>query len=494
MVDFEKKFEEANSFYENHELDKALELYEELFDNDYRKDEIIPAMIDLYLAKDDFVKANEYVDLMIEKDPTDLSALSIKSFILTSSDRLDEALEYAEKIIELDPNVEEGYLLKISILHLQHKNDEIEEFVDGLLEDSPEVLGAIEELTGLNSEDLKTGIAPEFDEDADICGPECNHDHNYNHNFDSDELSDEDVDELLESLYNQIEETANGEVEELLYKANAALRFQKFDEALNLINKALDIENTNLDALLLKSAILFNQAKYEDALDTVNFLIEKYPENVDAITFKGFIYLNLADFKNAELAFKDALDLDDKDSDVWRQYSFAVASSGDNNRAIGINQKALKKFPENSDLWYDRYMFLTNIDSSLKAEEALEKCRELNPNQLDYEGKPLFGDGSDSEDTNVDESAMDDNELSSKEDEEVTELDFNDLNPEDIELSPEEERLFNLLSKEGYDSQSATELVLGSYQEALTAHPELKDDEELFKIVVDLVEEKINKD
>lgn len=489
MVDFEEKFKEANSHYENHELDEALELYEELFDNDYKKDEIIPAMIDLYLAKDDFTKADKYVDLMIEKDPNDLSALSIKSFILTSSNKLDEALDYAEKIIDIDPNVEEGYLLKISILHLQHKQDEIEEFVDDLFENNPEVLDGIEDLTGLKGEDLKTGIVPEFDEDADVCGPECDHDHD-NHN-DLDELSDEQIDELLKDLYKQIDEEVETEVERYLYKANGALRFQKFDEALDLIDEVLKIENDNLDALLLKSTILFNQAKYDEALNTINSVIKNYPDNVDAITFKGFIYLNLADFKNAELTFKDALDLNDDDSDLWRQYSFAVASSGDINRAIGINQKSLKKFPENSNLWFDRYMFLTQVDSLNKANDALEKCRELNPNQLDYEGNPVFNDVDSKKDSIGESTDLESDELS-REDEDVTELDFNDLNPEDIELSPEEERLFNLLSKEGYDSQSATELVLGSYQEALAAHPELKDDEKLFKIVVDLVEEKIN--
>ncbi|OWT33575.1 hypothetical protein BGI41_01735 [Methanobrevibacter sp. 87.7] len=479
MSDFEKKFEEANSHYEKHELDEALEIYEELYNNDYKKDEIIPAMIDLYLAKDDFDKANKFVDIIIEKDPTDLSALSIKSFILTSSNELDEALEYAEKIIDLDPNVEEGYLLKISILHLQHKQDEIEEFVDGLLENNPEVLKAIKSLTGLSAEDLKTGIVPEFDEDADACGPECDHDHHdHEHDhYDIDELDDEQVDELLKDLYKQIDESTEVEIERYLYKANGALRFQKFDEALDLINEALKIEDTNLDALLLKSAILFNQANFDDALDTINTVIKTYPDNADAVTFKGFIYLNLGDFKNAELTFKDALDLNDEDSDVWRQYSFAVASSGDNNRAIGINQKALKKFPENSDLWYDRYMFLTQIDSESKANEALEKCKELNPNQLDYQGNPVFGDNSEDFDDDSDSEEI---------------FDLNDLNTENIELSPEEQRLFDLLSKEGYDSQSATEIVLGSYQEALAAHPELKDDEDLFKIVVDLVEEKIN--
>ena len=71
-------------------------------------------------------------------------------------------------------------------------------------------------------------------------------------------------------------------------------------------------------------------------------------------------------------------------------------------------------------------------------------------------------------------------------------MDLNNVNPEDIELSPEEERLFTLLSENGYDSQKATNLVLSSYQEVMSQNLNVSDEEELFKKVVDLVEKKIH--
>lgn len=475
MADFEKMLEEANSHYEKHELDEALEIFEKLYNEDYKRQEILPAMIDLYLAKDDFDNANKSVDAILKEDPDNLNALSIKSFILTSSDELDEALDYAEKIIDLDPNVEEGYLLKISILHLQQREDEINKFVSDLEENAQEVLEGIEQLTGLSPEDLKTGIVPEFDEDADVCGPDCDHDHHHHdaEHLDIDDLSEEEVDDLIKDLYNQIDESIEIEIERYLYKANTAMRFQRFDEALELIDEALKIEDNNLDALLLKSTIYFNEGKFDDALNTINKVIEYYPTNSDALTFKGFVYINMEDFDNAEKSFKAALEIDDTDYEVWRQYTFAIAANENLDAAIDMNQKAIDLFPESSDLWYDRFVFLTESGETSKAEDALVKSLELNPDQLDYEGNSIMDDLKNYM-PSFDE-VMDDLE-----------------NNEDVELSPEEQRLYDLLNDVD-DKEAASELVLSSFQEAISAYPDL-DADELFNKLIDIVEEKLNKE
>lgn len=521
MSSLDEKFEKAYDNYENHQIDEALKLFEELFEEEYDLEKIIPPMIDLYLATDDLEKGEECVDILLKDDSENLEALSIKSYILTHMEKFEDALEYAEKIIELDPNVEEGYLLKISIYHLQNRTEDINNYVDELVEERPEVIDGIKEFTGLGPEDLKTGIVPEFDDEVEEHDhSECDHDHHHHHHDDECEhydehhgpnsdddyecehpelhehdhahdhqepMDEETINNMLKEIYEEVDANTDDEVERNLYKANGAAQFSRFEESLDFIDEALKIDDKNMDALLLKSAILFNLTKFDEALTTIDNVIELYPDNTDALTFKGFVYLNLGDFKEAENSFKAALDLDDDDFEVWRQYSFAVASGGDMNRAIGINQKALKKFPEESDLWYDRYNFLNQIDSKAKAQEALDKCLELNPNQLDYQGNPVSDDNSDETEEESDFGDFGDNDQF-----DLNNVDLNNVNPEDIELSPEEERLFTLLSENGYDSQKATNLVLSSYQEVISQNLNVSDEEELFKKVVDLVEKKIH--
>ncbi len=519
MSDLDKDFDEAYKYYEEKEYDKSLEIFEKLYEENYKIEEVIPPMVDLYLAKEDYESGLKYVDVILDLEEDNLEALSIKSYILTYMDRLDEAMEVAEKIIEMDPNVEEGYLLKISILHLQSKEDEINDFVDGLQENSPMVLEAITELTGLTPEDLKTGISPEFDDEYEIfedveCGDEnctnphhhhhhedgecCDHDHNHDN---EEELNQEQMDILLDGIYEEIDKNVEDEVERYLYKANGAVQFEKHDEAIELIEKALEIDRENLDALLLKSAILFNLMKFEVALDVISKVIELYPENTDALTFKGFVHLSLGDFKKAEDSFKAALDIDDEDLEVYRQYSFAVASGGDLNRAIGINQKALNKFEGSSDLWYDKYFFLNQLGSTSKAEEALEKSLELNPNQRHFDGTFVNEELNESSESEINGDLG--SELSDDlADGASNDLDSNiDASPEsgadpapEFQLSGEEERLFRILSEKGYDSTTSTELVLGSYQEVMYQNPDETDEDLLFKKVVDLVEEKIKKE
>lgn len=502
MSDLDKDFDEAYKYYEEHEYDKSLEIFEKLYEENYQIEEIIPPMVDLYLAKEDYDNGLKYINIILNLQEDNLEALSIKSYILTYMDRLDEALDIAEEIIDKDPNVEEGYLLKISILHLQSKEDDIKEFVEGLKENSPIVLEGIEKLTGLSPEDLITGISPEFDENNNIFEEEpltnhmegeCNNPHHHHHDNEccghhhtqNEEINPEQMEEILEGIYTQIDENIDGDVEKYLHKANAAAQFQKTDEAIDLLDKALEIDNENLDGLLLKAGILFNSMKFEESLDTINHVIDLYPENTDAITFKGFVHISLGDFEKAEESFKKALDIDDNDLEVYRQYSFAVASRGDLNRALGINQKALKKFEDSSDLWYDTYYFLNQLGSSSKAEEALNKALEINPEQKHYDGsyvnEELNDNSNDSKNNIPDEKTLDN-------------YTDNEQHSNDFQLSGEEERLFKLLSEKGYYSASSTELVLSSYQEVMAENPDEENQDELFKKVVDLIEEKIKKE
>ncbi len=503
MSDLDKDFDKAYKYYEEKEYGKSLEIFEKLYGENYKIEEVIPPMVDLYLAKEDYESGLKYVNVILDLEEDNLEALSIKSYILTYMERLDEAMEVAEKIIEIDPNVEEGYLLKISILHLQSKEDEINEFVDDLQKNSPMVLEAITELSGLTAEDLKTGISPEFDDDYEIfetveCDDEnCTNPHHHHHHHDGDccnhgheseeELNPEDMDQILEGIYDEIDNNVDDEVEKYLYKANGAAQFEKNDEAIEFIDKALEIDEENLDGLLLKSAILFNQMKFEMALDVINKVIDLYPENTDALTFKGFVHLSLADFESAENSFKKALEIDDNDLEVYRQYSFAVASRGDLNRALGINQKALKKFEDSSDLWYDKYYFLTQLGSTSNAQEALDKSLELNPNQQHYDGTFVNDELNHNMDGEMPNDLADGPVMDN--------MQIDDENPNhDFQLSGEEERLFKILSEKGYDSAKSTELVLGSYQEVMFENPDIDDEKILFKKVVDLVEEKISKE
>ena len=54
MSDLDKDFDEAYKYYEEHEYDKSLEIFEKLYEENYKIEEIIPPMVDLYLAKEDY--------------------------------------------------------------------------------------------------------------------------------------------------------------------------------------------------------------------------------------------------------------------------------------------------------------------------------------------------------------------------------------------------------------------------------------------------------
>ena len=69
----------------------------------------------------------------------------------------------------------------------------------------------------------------------------------------------------------------------LFNKSGVLYNLEKNEEALECINKVLELNPTHLDALNRKGFILLELKKYEEALQFLNKVIELYPDNLEAL-------------------------------------------------------------------------------------------------------------------------------------------------------------------------------------------------------------------
>jgi tetratricopeptide (TPR) repeat protein len=134
-----------------------------------------------------------------------------------------------------------------------------------------------------------------------------------------------------------------------------------------------------------KAIRLRQMGKNVDALDSLNKSIQLNGDNHDYWFMKGMILLSLSNFKEAANAFSEAARIDPNSVDALEQEGFALNRSGKQMEDIAAYDKAIKALdlassPDTSKeitLWYDKGNAYRALNDNDKAEEAYSKAKEL---------------------------------------------------------------------------------------------------------------------
>ena len=93
MVDLKEDFDKANDLLTEGKLDESLKIFQDLYDKDYEKTDVLYSMINIYLQKQDFRNAGKHCDLYLQINPDDLQILSIKCSCLINIKNYNDALD-----------------------------------------------------------------------------------------------------------------------------------------------------------------------------------------------------------------------------------------------------------------------------------------------------------------------------------------------------------------------------------------------------------------
>ncbi len=124
------------------------------------------------------------------------------------------------------------------------------------------------------------------------------------------------LDELM-TLLNSVNQNDSLYADILVTKSYYLLQNEKFEQALDTINKGLQLSghNSYSNFFINKSVVLRNLERYDDALAAIDEGLSSYPKYASLISARGIIELQKNDYNSALQSFEEAISLSPFDTD-----------------------------------------------------------------------------------------------------------------------------------------------------------------------------------
>lgn len=167
-----------------------------------------------------------------------------------------------------------------------------------------------------------------------------------------------------------------------LFEADLLISEKKFDEALNSLNKSLNINPSDISTILKKCEVLTKLKRNEDVLDVLNNAININPNN-EFLIFKGVALLNLGRFKESLDAFNKAIERKTKDGSAFLGKGIVLGNLGKLEEAIEYLNKAIEINPKYEFALSKKSEALISIGKYEEALDSLNKLIEINPKDGD---------------------------------------------------------------------------------------------------------------
>jgi tetratricopeptide (TPR) repeat protein len=164
-----------------------------------------------------------------------------------------------------------------------------------------------------------------------------------------------------------------------LQEGNLLISEDKFDEAIEAFNKAIEINPKDGYAISRKGFALVNLGRNEEALEAFNKAIEINPKDDYALSRKGLALVNLGRNEDALEAFNKALEINPKDGYAFSGKGLALVNLGRNEEAVDVFNKAIEINPKDGYALTSKGITLVNLGRYEEAVDVFNKAIEINP-------------------------------------------------------------------------------------------------------------------
>jgi tetratricopeptide (TPR) repeat protein len=131
---------------------------------------------------------------------------------------------------------------------------------------------------------------------------------------------------------------------------------------------------------LITRAIKLNQSKsFNEALDLLNQALQKEPENPVALREKAFAISNQGYYKDSLHWFNNSLRVNPNDPITWIQKGYALSKMGKNRDAIYCYDAAIRIDPDSAVVWRNRGFSLRKLKDYSAALQSYENALKINP-------------------------------------------------------------------------------------------------------------------
>ncbi len=169
---------------------------------------------------------------------------------------------------------------------------------------------------------------------------------------------------------------------ELSKQANTLFELQRYQDALEAYEKAVDIRPDYAQGWNGQGKILYQLKKYKQALTAYDKAIQLQPDYLQAWSGRGLALAKLQRYQEAIASFDKALQLQTNYPEVWNAKGETFSKLNQYDNAIKSYDKAIEYKPDFQDAWYNKGLVLHELKHYDEAITAYDKAIEL---KQDYE-------------------------------------------------------------------------------------------------------------
>jgi tetratricopeptide (TPR) repeat protein len=159
------------------------------------------------------------------------------------------------------------------------------------------------------------------------------------------------------------------------------LEKKRYEEAITLFNKAIDVKPYNHNAWNNRGNALYNLGRYKEAVTSYDRVIEIKPYDYEALNNRGNALCNLGYYEKAIASYDRNLILHLDDYEAWHNRGNALYNLGHYEKAIASYERAVAFNPNKHEAWCNRGNSLSNLGRYEEAIASYDRTVAINPNE-----------------------------------------------------------------------------------------------------------------
>ena len=179
-----------------------------------------------------------------------------------------------------------------------------------------------------------------------------------------------------------MEKSISDKIKKILEKAKHFHLNNNFVEATKNYEEILIIDSKNFETLFFLSIIKAQTKKFEEAKNLINRAIEIKPEMPDLYNNLGLVLWEMKDLNKSLESFKKAIKLNAKFAVAYNNLGLVYRDLDDLKNAEESFLKSIQIDPNNGDPYNNLGLIYNNANDTIKAEEFFNKSLNINPKNL----------------------------------------------------------------------------------------------------------------
>ncbi len=180
-----------------------------------------------------------------------------------------------------------------------------------------------------------------------------------------------------------IQERSNEEIAKSYYfKALEYDDAGDYPKAIEYYEKSIGYYPNNYNTYYNKALCLYKVNRLQEALETINKGLEIENRDYEGLSLRGEIYFNLGEYNKSKRDLNRSLALNQEDSSLWVDYCAVLDKLKRYDEALLACDKALGLDSNNSLAWSNRGGVLKGLSRYNESLSSFEKALEINPRDI----------------------------------------------------------------------------------------------------------------